>query len=349
MHIDARDRSPPAPARRRRRATAAGAALALLAACAAPGPEPGAAPEGGVDARASAGGVRPGRVAAAPPAARDAAPVPGPRGPLPADPRAIAAAMRGVPIVLLGEVHDNPGQHALRAQALAERIAAGERFAIAFEQLDRERQADVDRARGERPRDADWLIARAGARGWDWSLYRPFVQLALDHDLPIVAANLSRTGASRVVRDGFAAAFDATALRTLGLNPVSPALLAAHEREVDAGHCGAIPVTMLAPMARAQIARDATLAAAIEPWARDGVVLLTGNGHVRRDLGVPRWLSSAWRERTLAIGFVERSPGEAAPAADGRYDAVVHTPPVERGDPCASFAPRGRPGGTSAR
>ena len=94
--------------------------------------------------------------------------------------------------VLLGEVHDNAAQHALRVAALRRLVEAGARPAIAFEQFDRQRQADIDRVRREQPGDADALIAAAGARNWEWKYYRPFVQLALEYDLPIVAANLSR-------------------------------------------------------------------------------------------------------------------------------------------------------------
>jgi uncharacterized iron-regulated protein len=260
---------------------------------------------------------------------------------LPAEPRALASAMRGVPVVLLGEVHDNAYQHVLRADALARLVEGGARPAIAFEQLDRERQADVDRARRERPRDADWLIAQAaGPRsGWDWALYRPFVQLALDHDLPIVAANLSRADASRVVREGWAAVFDAPARAALGLDALPAELLAAHEREVADGHCGMMPAAMLAPMARAQIARDAVLAASLAPWAARGVVLLTGNGHARRDIGVPRWLDPPWHERSLSVGLLERAEGGSA-MPNSAFDRVVTTDAVRRDDPCASLRPQ---------
>ncbi|RPH41548.1 MAG: hypothetical protein EHM87_19405 [Burkholderiales bacterium] len=263
---------------------------------------------------------------------------------LAAEPQALADAMRGVPVVLLGEVHDNAAQHALRADALARLVAGGARPALAFEQLDRERQADVDRARRERPRDVDWLIAQAAGRdGWDWALYRPFLRLALDNDLPIVAANLSRADASRVIREGYGAAFDAPARATLGLDAVPADLLAAHEREVDVGHCGLMPQAMLAPMARAQLARDAALAAAIAPHAARGVVLLTGNGHARRDLGVPRWLPAEMRGRALSIGLLE--PATIASMPPGAFDRVVTTVAAPRSDPCESLKARMAPGG----
>src|SRR5512132_4420404 len=105
------------------------------------------------------------------------------------NPTALMQAMQGHRIVLLGEVHDNAAQHALRATALRQLVVKGARPAIAFEQFDRERQPDIDRARRERPRDADYLIAQAkGREDWQWDFYRPFVALALEYDLPIVAA-----------------------------------------------------------------------------------------------------------------------------------------------------------------
>ncbi len=259
--------------------------------------------------------------------------------PLQADPQALAEAMRGAAVVLLGEVHDNAAQHALRADALARLLATGARPALAFEQFDRERQADLDRARREYPGDVDALIGRAApGSGWDWALYRPFLRLALDHDLPIVAANLSRADASRVIREGFGAVFDAPAREALGLDALPAAVAAAHEREVDDGHCGLMPAAMLAPMARAQIARDAALAAAIAPHAARGVVLLTGNGHARRDIGVTLWLPASLQPRTIAIGLLE--PGTAAAMPREAFDRVVRTPAAERGDPCAGLRAR---------
>jgi len=65
-----------------------------------------------------------------------------------------------------------------------------------------------------------------------------------------------------------------------------------------------------------------------------GVVLITGNGHARRDIGVPRWLSPALRARTLTVGYLE--PG--APASlEAAFDAVVRTAASVRPDSCAPF------------
>ena len=249
------------------------------------------------------------------------------------------ARLRGDTIALLGEVHDNPTLHRLRAEALRRAVEAGWRPVLVMEQFDIDRQDDIERGRREHPRDARALIAAAGApRGWDWAYYEPLVALALAHDLPLVAGNLSRTAATRVMREGPAAVLGEARARALGLlDPVDPALLAAQERAIDLGHCGALPGALLPAMARAQFARDAVMAGLLREHAGGGAVLLAGDGHVRRDLGVPRWLGGVAPERLLSVGFVETGQ----PALDGRYDALVVAAPPKRDDPCRDFvAPR---------
>jgi uncharacterized iron-regulated protein len=218
-------------------------------------------------------------------------------------------------------------------------LERGWRPAIALEQLDHERQPDVDRARRDRPLDAQHLIDAAvpasERRGWDWDFYRPVIELALQHDLPLVAANLSDADAARIVRGGDAAVFDASTRAAIGLDrPIPPSWLAAQEREVEEGHCHLLPPALLPAMARAQLTRDAVMASALRQHAAGGVVLLAGNGHVRRDIGVPRWLGRDWQGRVFSVAFLE-DQGDAAIAA--AVDAVVRTPPQPRPDPCEAL------------
>ena len=255
--------------------------------------------------------------------------------------QALAQRMRQRPIVLLGEIHDNAEQHEVRAQALALVLQAGLRPALAFEQFDRERQPDIDRMLREGPADGadrvDQLIA-LGAHGWNWTLYRPFLELALKYQLPIVAANLSRADAMRVSKEGLGPVFDAAEQRQLGLDPLPADLLRIQEQAVDEGHCHQMPEQMLPALARAQIARDAALAQAIRPYLQRGVILLTGNGHVRRDVGVPRFLPAQQQDRVISIALIERDNPDAAVPPDA-YDAVFRTPVQERADPCRTLRP----------
>ena len=251
--------------------------------------------------------------------------------------------LRGDAIVLLGEVHDNPVQHGLRLEVLRRAFEAGWRPAIAMEQFDRERQADIEQARMERPLDADYLIAKAATEhgksisGWNWEYYRPYVALALQYGVPLLSANLSRNDAETIVEHGYSAVFDDSMERLLGLDRQRPALLEAQENEIDAGHCHALPREHLPAMARAQLARDAVMAGVLREHGAQGVVLLAGDGHARRDIGVPAWFDPATLARVFAVGFLEG--GEPAPPASA-FDAVVITDAAPRPDHCATLRRR---------
>ncbi|SDD12837.1 Uncharacterized iron-regulated protein [Cupriavidus sp. YR651] len=246
-------------------------------------------------------------------------------------PEVVGAGFAGKSYVLLGEVHDNAAAQQQRLQALTRAVEAGWRPAIAMEQFDRERQGDIDRARVARPRDADYLIAQAagGKSAWEWPLYRPVVALALQYDLPLLAANLSRADAAKIVRGGLGEVFPTAQQAALGLDkPLPVDLVAAQTAVLDAGHCGHFPKAMLPGMLNAQAARDAVMAETLRPYAGRGAVLIAGNGHVRRDLGVPRWIGGDARG-VVSVGYLEPdSP------SDG-FDAVVRVVATERKDPCA--------------
>lgn len=257
------------------------------------------------------------------------------------------AQLSGSALALLGEVHDNPEHHRLRAAALRQALEAGWRPVIVMEQFDLDRQGDIERARSERPGDAQHLIAQArGAGGWRWSDYQAFVALALQYQLPLLAGNLSRATTSRLARDDYEAVLGLEQMRAWRLAEAPDvAWQAAQEREIDLGHCGALPQRLWNGMARGQFARDAAMAHLLAQHASRGAVLLAGNGHVRRDLGVPRWLQRQGAPATLVVGFIERG----TPPATGLYDAVVVTARAERGDPCEAFKARPAPPGSDSR
>jgi uncharacterized iron-regulated protein len=241
------------------------------------------------------------------------------------------AAFGDAPLLLLGEVHDNAVQHAQRARALQawleDQAATGRRPALLMEPFDRERQADLDRARAAPGATPATIVQAAGGRGWDWPLYEPYLALALRFELPIVAANVSRDEARRIVREGLAAhGFDAEA----------PAeMMDRHAEDIVASHCGVIDAATARRLALAQVARDQFMARQVAGQAARGAVLIAGNGHVRTDLGVQRWLPPAVRERTVAVGWVEegRTHGK-------RFDRVLTSPAHPRADPCEAMRKR---------
>ena len=231
--------------------------------------------------------------------------------------------------VLLGETHDNAEHHRLQLRVLEALAAHRETRVLAMEQLDTDRQPAIDAARAAGA-DAERLAdaAHFERKGWNWALYKPLVEFALAHGWPLAAANLSRTEARAVVADP----------ERSGLPPPAPALLAALERDIVEGHCGAAPpAARLAGMVEAQRARDARMADVLAAQ-RTGTVLVAGIGHVRRDRGVPLYLGGA---EVLSVGFVEVQEGKGAPrdyfdgfATSASFDYVWFTPRAEREDPC---------------
>jgi len=253
------------------------------------------------------------------------APPPGPAEPF-------EARLSGDAIVLLGEVHDNPAHHRRRLALLERALARGWRPALLMEQLDRDDQRAIDQARCDSPAHPERAVELAP--GWPPGFYRPFVALASRHHLPLVAANLSQADAKRIAREGQSVVFTPAELAALGLDRPPPEdWQAAQEQEIHAGHCHALPPESWPMLARVQFARDAVMASFVRAHADRGVVLLAGNGHVRRDLGVPRWLPPGLQARSFVVGYLE----EGADPPPDAFDAVVVTTPAEREDPCAAF------------
>ena len=241
-------------------------------------------------------------------------------------------------LLLLGEVHDNAAQPAQRLQRLQQALADGTRPALLMEQFDRERQPQIDQMLADAPAGlprspaqvqalADQLVALAGGAqaGWDWALYRPLINLALQQGLPLVAANVSRGDARAVIQQGLAAR---------GFEAAVPAdILAVQAAAIQASHCGRVDAATARRMAQAQVARDQFMARQLVAHAGRGAVLLAGNGHVRKDQGVPRWLPPELQARSRVIGFLEADAAQDA----GAFDEVVPSPPQPRDDPCAAM------------
>lgn len=245
-----------------------------------------------------------------------------------------ADAVRQADFVLLGEVHDNASGHAQRLQLLAAAIEAGWRPAIAMEQFDRESQPALSMAQQRCGLDADCVIgaARAVSAGnWDWKFYRPVVELAQRFQLPLLAANISRADAGRAAREGFPAVLGAASIARHRLAQPLPVDLAQGQgTAVRDGHCRMLPDSAVPGMVDAQVARDVFMADVLAAQTGRPVLLLAGNGHVRRDIGVPRWLPEA--ARTLVVGFAEQD------GAATRFDYRVVLTPASRPDPCAGLA-----------
>jgi uncharacterized iron-regulated protein len=235
-------------------------------------------------------------------------------------------------IFLLGEIHDNPYGHRLRLAHVMQLIEQGHRPVVAMEQFDRDKQATLDLAL-TRCQDVDCVLVQAATPGWEWPFYKPFVQLALDKKVTLVAANLSHADVRKVMAKGFSAVFSPQAIDTYKLSQISPPLLSAQNKAIQEGHCNMLPVQATGPMVQGQIARDVWMASLVNDIQNQTVVLIAGNGHVRKDAGVFQWLSPDKQAITQVHGYVERADSRDA----DWFDQVHKVPEVEREDPCLVF------------
>jgi uncharacterized iron-regulated protein len=260
-------------------------------------------------------------------------------------PEELVSALASKRFVLLGELHDNPDHHRLQAWLVSQLKPA----AVVLEMVDVDQAAALEAAQAA----ADWQPAGLGAavdweqRGWpSWPTYQPIAEAAKATGAKLVAGNAERAKARALVSRGLDA-LDRTEMARLDLDQPLPATIAeALQAEIALAHCDLLPESLLPSMALAQRLRDATMADRLLAAAGRGgrAILITGNGHARRDRGVPFVLAGrdVAPAEIVSVMLVEVDP-EAGTAADlvpldagGNpvADYIWITPAVSRPDHC---------------
>lgn len=268
-------------------------------------------------------------------------------------------------VVLLGEVHDNGAQHALRAfliDAVARDLAQRGRPApaLVFEHLrpDQSEALAAPIAPAATPEDARQRARDLMERlAWDksgWpaaSLFLPIFEAAVTNKLPILSGHPTQAEVRDLARRGLQALPAETVARLRLDAPLPDPLSNALLDELEASHCGLMPRAAFTNMALAQRYRDAHLAAALAAAAstHGSAILFAGNGHVRSDRAVPWDLAQlAAGRKALVVALMEVEEGKTDPAAyvprdpSGNLaaDYVVVTPRAERADPCEAMRAR---------
>ncbi len=251
-------------------------------------------------------------------------------------------------IVILGEAHDNPHHHKLRAGLLS-------KPAVAMEQLRADQNAGLAtfieyRATSARlatindfKTKVDWESG-----GWDQYPYDPLLEAILKLKLPIYAGDPPRDVIRNIAKQGLGVLSAGEQNRLALDQPLGPKLDAVSAEEIEGSHCGMLPKTAIPNMALAQRYRDAHLAdATLKATTSHGqAVLLTGNNHARTDRGVPWYIRArAPDKKVVSVVLVEVEDGQTDPEAyvprdpEGKpaADYLIFTPSITRDDPCKAF------------
>lgn len=248
--------------------------------------------------------------------------------------------------VLLGEKHDNPDHHRLQLRVLDGLLEQRALSSLAFEMLNRDTQDRLDAIqsqtfvnREELKRYLQW-----DDQGWDWAFYGPLIEAGYNAKLQLLAANIDDSTMRQVyggeLDADIVAAVDSVVMDKLNI-------------DIDESHCGMLPESQFPAMVRVQQSRDDSMAATLVAGAAEaggtGVqVLIAGNYHARKDLGVANYLHrlqpGLTDEDIISLSFSEVSPDNFAPEdylqqfTDRRaYDYIWFTPAVSDEDYCASL------------
>jgi uncharacterized iron-regulated protein len=226
-------------------------------------------------------------------------------------------------LLLVGEQHDVPQHQILQANLVTALIERNQLGALVLE------MATEGTSTAGLARDASDTRVRQALQwgssqeaGWPWKVYGPVVMRAVRSGVPVLGGNLPR--------DAMRSAMSTVALD----ETLNPQALAQLQENIQTGHCGLLPERQLAPMARVQIARDESMARTAASVIQPGktVMLVAGNQHVRRDLGIPRHLDPGLNLRIIAAQALGT---EALPAKDA--DQIWTSPARPPRDYCADL------------
>lgn len=224
-------------------------------------------------------------------------------------------------LILMGEQHDNEDHHRLQLWLLQRLHQQRTQASVLLEMLTPSQQPALDRVQdGSETVPEDQLQEYLQwSPGWEWHFYAPILGWALDSHIRLTAANLDRQEISLLYR-----------------NPVkvsprySEQALEEIQRTLEASHCGQIDEPQLSAMRGIQQQRDVRMAEALQVAAAPAL-LLAGNYHVRKDLGVPLHMDQA---APLVIMLHEL--GKPLPGPE-QADYVWLTPAAPASDHCAEW------------
>jgi uncharacterized iron-regulated protein len=275
----------------------------------------------------------------------------------------IIDALDGSDVLFIGETHNDPTAHMLEAELLRR---TSERFnesssqhrrtvALSLEMFERDVQTVLDEYLGGLITERHFLLSSRPWKNYETD-YRPLIEYAREHHLPVIAANAPARYVSRVSANGpdSLREFSTTAKSWLPPLPFAPAsdAYAAKFNSFMQGNMPSAPATQTpnattpAPQTQAnphgslhlldaQNLRDASMAQAVAEFLKKGrdalVVQVNGTFHSEERLGVPEQLKHYDKKARVVV--VTIISDDAFPAFDAARlgklgDFVIITDPA---------------------
>ncbi|RMJ04592.1 hypothetical protein DOQ08_01915 [Marinobacter litoralis] len=213
-------------------------------------------------------------------------------------------------VVVIGEYHGHQASHLLQARVLKHLHAINPHIALTLEQFNLDHQDDLD----------DYLAGRTGetemiedADAWDnyRGSYRPIIEYARAHNLPVIAANAPALTVRCVGRIGpdYLNALPDKQRQKLPAHPFrdTPAYREKFIEAISGSHGASDPAIAdrMANVYKAQLLRDNTMASRIlqarNSYPGHQVLHLTGTFHSEEKLGTVALLQKRAPELSVAV------------------------------------------------
>ena len=208
----------------------------------------------------------------------------------------LIAAIHDADIILLGEIHDNLFQHRVRADLIG-KIQSKE-FVIVSEHLVSGKEITYSGSLLE-----DLEAIGFNKKAWSWPIHEVLYKKFEELGLPVFGGNLSREDINNIYVGKKFSQSDtlASIVKRNALDSQSKDKLL---NDLVVGHCGVVEEDLLSFMFKVQRLRDASLAYITNKLAP--AIVIAGNGHVRRDYGVPQILKKMNpNSNVISIAFLE--------------------------------------------
>lgn len=220
-------------------------------------------------------------------------------------------------VVYVGEHHEQRPHHALQGRIIEAVHQRDPSLAVGMEMFQQPFQAPLDAWVGGQLDEAELLEQTEYERRWgyDFAMYRPILEHAREHGIPLVALNAPQELSKEVARHGFEGLSDDTrgALPDMDLTDDAHRALV---MDALASH-GDLDEAALERFYQAQVLWDETMAEAVARTLSEAdgparMIVMAGAMHVRGGHGIP--------ERAARRGA---APYRIVLPADARDDAEV--------------------------
>ena len=208
----------------------------------------------------------------------------------------LISAIHDADIILLGEIHDNLFQHRARADLISK--MQSKKFAIVSEHLVSGSEITYS---GRLLEDLETI--GFNKKAWSWPVHEVLYKKFEEFSLPVFGGNLSEKDINNIYTGRGLSQSDTLTpiLKRSALDNQSKDKLL---NDLVVGHCGVVEEDFLSFMFKVQRLRDASLAYIANKLAP--AIVIAGNGHVRRDYGVPQILKKMNpNSDVISIAFLE--------------------------------------------